>query len=56
MRKYSNKITLAKNSRGVWNIDPVMGCKSGLELDRKGCFSDCYAARTLGYTDMISLR
>ena len=45
MRSYSNKITLTENSRGIWTLDPIMGCKSGLEKDKKGCFSDCYAAR-----------
>lgn len=45
MRSYSDKITLTENSRGIWVLDPIMGCKSGLEKDKKGCFSDCYAAR-----------
>lgn len=45
MRSYSKKITLTKNGRGIWSIDPVMGCKSGLELNKQGCFGDCYAAR-----------
>lgn len=45
MRSYSNKITLTENGRGIWTIDPIMGCKSGVEKDKKGCFSDCYAAR-----------
>tara|TARA_R110002020_G_scaffold437832_2_gene648131 strand:+ start:272 stop:1036 length:765 start_codon:yes stop_codon:yes gene_type:complete len=45
MRSYSKKITLTENGRGIWTIDPIMGCKSGIEKDKKGCFSDCYAAR-----------
>jgi hypothetical protein len=45
MRSYSKKITLTKNGRGLWTIDPVMGCRTGIERDPKGCFSDCYAAR-----------
>ena len=45
MRSYSKKITLTKNGRGIWTIDPIMGCKSGIEKNSKGCFSDCYAAR-----------
>jgi hypothetical protein len=45
MRSYSKKITLTENGRGIWTIDPIMGCKSGVENDKKGCFSDCYAAR-----------
>jgi hypothetical protein len=52
MRSYSNKITLTENGRGIFTIDPIMGCKSGVEKDKKGCFSDCYAvrnARIYGY-------
>lgn len=45
MREYKNKITLAENGRGIWTIDPIMGCASGVENDKKGCFSDCYSAR-----------
>tara|TARA_R110002012_G_scaffold317698_1_gene534626 strand:+ start:147 stop:905 length:759 start_codon:yes stop_codon:yes gene_type:complete len=45
MRSYSKKITLTENGRGIWTIDPIMGCRSGIELNKKGCFSDCYAAR-----------
>jgi hypothetical protein len=36
MRSYSNKITLTENGRGIWTIDPIMGCKSGVEKDKKG--------------------
>jgi len=46
MREYKNTITLTKNGRGIWTLDPIMGCKTGLEKNSKGCFSDCYAART----------
>jgi len=45
MRSYSKKITLTENGRGIWTLDPIMGCRSGLKNDKKGCFSDCYAAR-----------
>lgn len=45
MRDYSNKITLTNNSRGIWTLDPIMGCKTGIEKNKKGCFGDCYAAR-----------
>ena len=45
MRNYSKKITLTENGRGIWTIDPIMGCKTGVSKDKKGCFSDCYAAR-----------
>jgi len=46
MRSYNKKITLTENGRGIWTLDPIMGCKSGIEKDKKGCFSDCYAARS----------
>lgn len=45
MRTYSNIISLTKNSRGVYSIDPSLGCKSGLEENVNGCFNDCYANR-----------
>ena len=46
MREYSSKITLTENGRGIWTIDPIMGCKSGIEKDKKGCYGDCYAVRS----------
>lgn len=52
MKSYNNKITLTENGRGIWTIDPIMGCKSGLEKTKNGCFHDCYAyksARIYGY-------
>lgn len=45
MRTYSNIISLTKNSRGVYSLDPSLGCKSGLEESVNGCFNDCYANR-----------
>lgn len=45
MRQYSNKITLARNSRGIYTIDPIIGCEPGMLKNKKGCFGDCYAAR-----------
>ena len=45
MREYSNKITLVENTRGIWVLDTIMGCKTGVKNNNKGCFSDCYAAR-----------
>lgn len=45
MREYKSKISLNKNDRGIWTLDPIMGCASGLSENPKGCFSDCYAAR-----------
>ena len=45
MRKYSNSITLTKNRRGIYSLDPIIGCKSGMELGNKGWYDDGYAAR-----------
>jgi len=45
MREYSNIITLTKNKRGLYSIDPVFGCKTGMLKNNKGCFSECYSAR-----------
>ena len=45
MRSYKNKITLTENGRGIWTIDPIMGCRSGVKENKKGCYDDCYAAR-----------
>ena len=45
MREYTNKITLSKNSRGIYSLDPSMGCNSGTAESPMGCYSDCYAAR-----------
>ncbi len=46
MRPYANKIALIRNGRGVYCIDSIMGCPSGLADDARGCYGDCYAART----------
>jgi hypothetical protein len=45
MRSYSKKITLSENGRGIWTIDPIMGCKTGVKNNKNGCFNDCYAAK-----------
>lgn len=42
---YSNKITLIKNFRGVYDLDISKGCSSGLKNNKKGCYYDCYAYR-----------
>jgi len=46
MRNYSNAIALIKNSRGIYCLDTTMGCESGLKQDVKGCYSDCYSAKS----------
>jgi len=45
MKTYLDKITLVKNSRGVWSLDPIMGCASGTTHTNGGCYESCYAAR-----------
>lgn len=46
MTEYKNIITLNKNDRGIWDLDTSKGCTSGLLDNPKGCYNDCYAART----------
>jgi hypothetical protein len=46
MKKYKSIITLSKNERGIWDLDTIKGCKTGIELNQKGCYGDCYAAKT----------
>lgn len=52
MREYSTRISLVKNSRGIFSLDTVMGCASGMANERGGCYGDCYSAnasRRYGY-------
>lgn len=46
MRKYSNKIALTKNDRGIYSLDTSIGCASGLKENKRGCYNDCYAAKS----------
>lgn len=46
MREYSNLISLTKNSRGIYSLDTSIGCNSGLKNNPKGCYNDCYAAKS----------
>lgn len=46
MRNYSNKISLIKNDRGIYSLDISIGCTSGLKNNPKGCYNDCYAAKS----------
>lgn len=45
MRTYSNRITLARNDRGIYSLDTTIGCHSGTKDNRNGCYNDCYAAK-----------
>jgi len=46
VREYSTKISLTKNSRGIYSLDPSIGCSSGMANETGGCFNDCYAAKS----------
>ena len=46
MRTYKDIISLSKNDRGIWDLDTVKGCNSGLIENEKGRYGDCYAAKT----------
>jgi len=46
MKQYKNIITLSKNGRGIWDLDTVKGCASGLKHNENGCYNDCYAFKT----------
>ena len=44
MKQFSDTITLVKNGRGVWDLDPTKGCASGISHNPKGCYGSCFAA------------
>ena len=46
MKSYSNKISLTKNSRGIYSLDTSIGCSSGMTNEPGGCYNDCYAAKS----------
>jgi len=46
MKTYKNTISLSKNERGIWDLDTIKGCKSGLIENHNGCYGDCYAFKT----------
>lgn len=46
MKQYKNIISLSKNERGIWDLDTIKGCKSGLLENENGCYNDCYAYKT----------
>jgi len=45
MQFFTNKITLKKNKRGVWDLDPFKGCEDGIKNNKDGCYGLCYAKR-----------
>ena len=46
MREYKPIITLTHNARGIYSLDTSIGCSSGLANDKRGCYGDCYAAKS----------
>ena len=46
MKTYKNIISLSKNERGIWDLDTIKGCESGVLENPKGCYNDCYALKT----------
>lgn len=46
MKTYKNIISLSKNERGIWDLDTIKGCASGLTENENGCYNDCYAYKT----------
>jgi hypothetical protein len=46
MKTYKNIISLSKNERGIWDLDTIKGCESGLKENKNGCYNDCYAYKT----------
>ena len=52
MKSFSNKITLSYSKRGLYSLDPSLGCYYGLKEGQGGCYNDCYAvniAKRYGY-------
>ena len=46
MKNYKDIISLSKNERGIWDLDTIKGCASGLTENQNGCYGDCYAYKT----------
>lgn len=46
MKTYKQIISLNQNDRGIWDLDTSKGCHSGTLKNIKGCYGDCYAARS----------
>jgi len=44
-KEYSKKISLVRNAREIYILDTSMGCASGMQSDKNGCYGDCYAAK-----------
>ena len=45
MRQYNTKITLVKNNRWVWDLDPFKWCYYWTIDNKRGCYWLCYAAK-----------
>ena len=46
MKEYSDRISLTRNSRGIYSLDTTKGCASGMANEEGGCYNDCYAAKS----------
>lgn len=47
MKQFNSKISLTRNSRGLWYLDPLLGCSHGKLNNGKGCYGVCYASNAL---------
>lgn len=43
MKTYKTTIYLSKNGRGIYDLDTIKGCESGMLENPKGCYGDCYS-------------
>lgn len=60
-RRYRPVLTATMNRKGVCDVDTVKGCAAGMARHPRGCYGDCYAARTarmygIDFTQSISRR
>lgn len=46
MKDYKPIISLSNNERGIWDLDTIKGCNSGINNNENGCYGDCYAYKT----------
>ena len=56
MREYTNTITFTKNVRGVYSLDPILGCASGMAENEKDATEIVTQHDILRSTVMIFLK
>ena len=50
MAKFTNKLTLSKNGKGVYSLDTVVGCEFGIKkYGDRGCYGLCYARKIANF-------